>query len=83
MTTKKVKLGVPHQEGQLSMMFPRGGPREGAGRKAIGETKKISLTLSKEAWQEIENQCSELDKSRSELLREILEAHFHEKEVRE
>jgi hypothetical protein len=31
----------------------RGGIREGAGRKAQGITKKVSLTLSTETWQEI------------------------------
>ncbi|NOU90519.1 hypothetical protein GC102_32985 [Paenibacillus sp. LMG 31460] len=74
MNDKKIKLGVPNQEGQLSMMFTRGGPREGAGRKGFGETRKVSLTLSKETWDEIENRCSILDCSRSEVLRNIIES---------
>ncbi len=34
--------------------MPRGGKREGAGRKAIGITRKVSLTLSEEEWAELE-----------------------------
>lgn len=33
----------------------RGGKREGAGRKATGVTKKVSLTLSKEEWSYIDS----------------------------
>jgi hypothetical protein len=33
--------------------MPRGGKREGAGRKAIGITRKVSLTLSEEEWAEL------------------------------
>ncbi len=35
--------------------MPRGGKREGAGRKAQGITRKVSLTLSAEEWQRIED----------------------------
>lgn len=35
----------------------RGGKREGAGRKAIGVTRKVSLTLPTELWSEIEFLC--------------------------
>jgi hypothetical protein len=73
---KKIKLSVPNLEGQLSIMFTRGGPRDGAGRKAIGETKKISLTLSNETWKEIEERCNLLSCSRSEVLREMIESWF-------
>ena len=34
--------------------MPRGGKREGAGRKAQGITRKVSLTLSAEEWERIE-----------------------------
>jgi len=72
----RIKLGVPNKEGQLSLMFTRGGSREGAGRKGIGQTKKISLTLSEEAWQKIEELCTKSDSSRSEVIREIIDAYF-------
>lgn len=74
MDDPKLKLGIPKNEGQLSMMFTRGGPREGAGRKGFGETKKVSLTLSKETWDELDNRCSSLQCSRSQLLREMIES---------
>ncbi|MEK5251553.1 hypothetical protein MKX66_29065 [Bacillus sp. FSL R9-9530] len=35
----------------------RGGKREGAGRKVIGVTRKVSLTLPTELWSEIEFLC--------------------------
>ena len=34
--------------------MPRGGKREGAGRKARGITRKVSLTLTQEEWSRIE-----------------------------
>lgn len=34
--------------------MPRGGRREGAGRKAQGITRKVSLTLTEEQWNQIE-----------------------------
>lgn len=35
--------------------MPRGGERVGAGRKAQGITKKVSLTLTSDEWNKIEN----------------------------
>lgn len=74
MPPKKMKLNVPQEEGQLSLMFTRGGPRNGAGRRAIGETKKVSLTLSNAAWTEIEARCEAQQCSRSEVLRVLIES---------
>lgn len=74
MNNKPVNLSVPSDEGQLRMMFTSGGAREGAGRKAIGVTKKVSLTLSEATWQELEKQCTERECSRSEVLRDLIEA---------
>lgn len=76
MTDKEIKLGVPGQEGQVSFVFSRGGSREGAGRKAIGETKKISLTLSREVWNQLEQCCAAGNASRSEVIREMIEQYF-------
>lgn len=61
------------------MMFSRGGPRTGAGRKGIGETKKISLTLTSEMWDELENRCAASGISRSEAIRVIIESYLTEK----
>ncbi|MGY4762696.1 hypothetical protein ACVNS2_24255 [Paenibacillus caseinilyticus] len=74
MKESSMKLGEPERDGQLSMRFARGGPRRGAGRKGIGETKKISLTLAPATWEELERRCGEAGVSRSELLRSIIEA---------
>jgi hypothetical protein len=80
MTIKKIKIDVPNHEGQVSIMFTRGGSRDGAGRKGIGETKKVSLTLSKETWVEIERRCSKLNSSKSEVIRDIIEAYLNKSE---
>lgn len=50
MNNNKVKVGVANKEGQLGFVFSRGGLREGSGRKSIGVTKKISLTLTEDMW---------------------------------
>lgn len=52
----------------------RGGKREGAGRKAIGSTKSIKLTLSNESWEWIDSAIENGHAStRSEFLRNIVE----------
>ncbi|MBT2764453.1 ribbon-helix-helix domain-containing protein [Paenibacillus sp. ISL-20] len=55
----------------------RGGNRKGAGRKPIGVTRKISLTLSQECWEEIDRYCHKGDYSVSEILRSIIEDNLH------
>lgn len=35
--------------------MPRGGKREGAGRKPVGITKKVSLTLTSEEWERLKS----------------------------
>lgn len=47
-----------------------GGYREGAGRPALGITKKVSITLPDEVWQEIE--CEKGDLAMSAFLRELV-----------
>ncbi len=74
MDRKFTKIAPREQDGQLSMMYPRGGNRSGAGRKAIGMTRKVSLTLSEPLWAEIDRRCGRTGKSRSEVLRGLLEA---------
>jgi hypothetical protein len=75
-TKNKVKVGVSTKDGQLGFVFTRGGLREGAGRKGIGVTKKVSLTLTEELWQEIEGACEGQNVSRSQWFRSIVESHF-------
>ncbi|WP_337100826.1 ribbon-helix-helix domain-containing protein [Paenibacillus sp. YIM B09110] len=83
MPAKKIKLGIPEHEGQLSIMFSQGGPRTGAGRKGIGETRKISLTLPSSAWEQIESQCEKDGRSRSEVLRNMIEAYLSDQQTGE
>jgi len=72
---QQVKVGVPREEGQLHITFGKGGAREGAGRKGIGLTKKISLTLPESIWEDLEARCQSKQISRSELIREIIMAY--------
>jgi len=76
MDHNKIKIGVLNKEGQLGFMSTRGGLREGAGRKNKGATKKVSLTLKDELWDKIEQQCSNHQLSRSEVIRNIIESHY-------
>jgi len=78
MTGKQIKITVPEHEGQVTIMFSRGGPRAGAGRKGFGETRKISLTLTNELWSELENRCTASGLSRSEIIRGIIESSLKE-----
>ena len=48
-----------------------GGFREGAGRKAMGVTKKVSITLFKEQWDKIDKEKGE--GSYSAYFRELVE----------
>ncbi|RXZ83671.1 hypothetical protein EBB07_04620 [Paenibacillaceae bacterium] len=77
MSIKNFKVGVPAEDGQLSLMFTKGGPRQGAGRKGFGDTRKVSLTLPPEIWDALEQRQQALNCSRSEALREIVTSFFH------
>lgn len=76
MTNDKISIGTPRQDGQLSILFNKGGARNGAGKKRLGITKKTSLTLSEEIWGEIDLYCKENKTSQSEALRNIINQHF-------
>lgn len=52
----------------------RGGYREGSGRKSIGVTKKVSLTLPEEVWDVLMRLQDKHGQSQSELLRNLV---FH------
>jgi len=55
----------------------RGGRREGSGRKRKGITKKVSLTISKDLWNEIE----EFDGTVSDYIRALKAAEFKKKNI--
>ncbi|WP_243711841.1 hypothetical protein [Paenibacillus sp. BK033] len=71
-----IKVGISNKEGQLGFVFTKGGHREGSGRKSIGVTKKVSLTLTEQTWDKIESYCAEYKQSRSEVIRNILESFY-------
>lgn len=79
MTNNNIKVGISNKEGQLGFLFTKGGLREGAGRKSIGVTKKVSLTLTEEMWGQFEKHCSDLELSRSEAIRTMMEHYFSSK----
>ncbi|TVX98662.1 ribbon-helix-helix domain-containing protein [Cohnella terricola] len=76
MNNNKIKVGVSNKEGQLGFVFSRGGLREGSGRKGFGVTKKVSLTLTEEMWKKIDDHCTDNKRSRSEVIRNILESFY-------
>ncbi|MFC6334219.1 CopG family transcriptional regulator [Paenibacillus septentrionalis] len=76
MPKDKINVRVSNKDGQLGFVFTRGGLRQGSGRKGIGVTKKVSLTLSEELWDNIENYRTEHRLSRSEALRNIIESYY-------
>ncbi|WP_055107101.1 ribbon-helix-helix domain-containing protein [Paenibacillus ihumii] len=59
----------------------RGGKRPGAGRKPIGQTRKISLTLPPSYWAEIDRRCLNSDYSISEVLRAIVEDYLQDADL--
>lgn len=76
MNNNEIKVDVANKEGQLGFVFTRGGLRKGSGRKGIGVTKKVSLTLTEEMWERIEKDCTDNNLSRSEAIRNILESFY-------
>lgn len=54
----------------------RGGSRTGAGRKPIGVTRKLSLTLPQACWDEIDRRLENGNYTVSEMLRGIIEDHL-------
>lgn len=47
----------------------RGGRRKGSGRKKIGETRRIALTLPAEDWEHIDNQ----EGKTAEVIRDMIQ----------
>ena len=58
------------------MKTTHGGKRMGAGRKPIGISKTLSLTLDEETWEQIDQDKQEQNKSQSAILRSIIEDHY-------
>lgn len=62
------------------MNFAKGGLRAGAGRKGLGQTRKVSITLPEATWAQFDAECQSLDYSKSELLRILVHAYLSAKE---
>ncbi|MEK3792282.1 ribbon-helix-helix domain-containing protein [Paenibacillus sp. FSL R7-0204] len=65
----------------MNKVSKQGGARTGAGRKPIGVTRKISLTLPEECWNEIDRCCGKGDYSVSEVLRSIIEDNLQKADL--
>ncbi|MFK7693819.1 ribbon-helix-helix domain-containing protein [Paenibacillus sp. HJGM_3] len=76
MTDKSAKMYIPTEEGQLSLLLNRGGPRSGAGRKRIGQTKKVSVTLPEELWEAFEHKVEAARSTKSEVIRAMIERYM-------
>jgi hypothetical protein len=50
LTKSEISVTLPKQDGQATFQLARGGARDGAGRKKLGITTKVSLTLEQEDW---------------------------------
>ena len=55
-----------------------GGKREGAGRPAVGTTKKVSLTLPNDIWKKINDTKEAWGVSQSQVLRAIVKGYFNQ-----
>jgi hypothetical protein len=69
----EIQVNVPDQQGQATFKLARGGVRGGAGRKKIGITVKVSITLQQEEWDFIDEfvQHDETVNSRSAFFRHL------------
>lgn len=60
------------KDGQVKLDF-RGGRREGSGRKPIGISKRVSITLPPDGWEWVDQQIEQgKAKSYSEFFRQLL-----------
>ncbi|MFC5406566.1 hypothetical protein [Cohnella soli] len=76
MSNNEPRLGIPRNDGQLSIILNKGGARSGSGKKRLGLTKKTSLTLTEDIWKKIESYCKEHKISQSEALRNMINHYF-------
>jgi len=58
------------------LLDKRGGRREGAGRKSTGTTKRLSINLADETWEQVEEKKAAWGTSQSQTIRKIIEEYF-------
>ncbi|MNJ44692.1 hypothetical protein D3C77_397510 [compost metagenome] len=79
-----MSMDIPNNDdiaGKKVSNAQKGGRRPGAGRKPIGVTRKISLTLPPAFWAEIDRRCYNSDYSISEIIRSIVEDYLQETDL--
>lgn len=64
------QANVVRSEDPVEYKVQRGGYREGAGRPSLGRTRKVSITLPDELWEQIEE--AKGDEALSAFLRKII-----------
>ena len=64
------QIMIVKSEDPVEYKVNRGGKREGSGRKVVGETKKVSISLPHGGWERFDKLRKE--QSRSEFLRELI-----------
>lgn len=67
---KRVKELQVRSEDPVEYKVQHGGKREGSGRKVVGETKKVSISLPHGAWEKFDELRGE--QSRSAVLRKLI-----------
>lgn len=73
----------PYQEDLLpDHLKPKqhGGKREGAGRKPVGSTKRVALTLPDEIWEEVEQYKKKWDFGMAQTIRRMIEVFLLERD---
>jgi hypothetical protein len=75
------QLYIPPYDGHMLPDYLKsnnhGGKREGAGRPALGTTRRVALTLPDEIWEMIDQRKEELGSSQSATLRMMIEGYFY------
>lgn len=67
-------MNLPNGQEKLDL---RGGRRAGSGRKKIGETRRISVTMPRDFWKKFDEQRDFNNKKNGEFLRDILVEYFN------
>jgi hypothetical protein len=75
----EIKVSLPKNDGQATFKLSRGGARGGAGRKKLGITTKVSVTLEQEDWDFIDEyvKFDQAVNSRSAFFRQLYLMAYH------
>lgn len=74
-----LKDSIKHCEEMISVILKYENKKKEIGRPSLGVTKKVSLTLPEELWNELDRQQDLKDiSSRSALLRQVIESYLEQ-----